>query len=566
MRLSNKTSLGIDISDNRISLSVLRRNKKGVELVKSATGPVLEGAIKNGNIEDPALLAKSIRELKNRSRIRIRLRPASVSLVANPVLLQIIEVSRSAVGGPTNVGQMVQNEVKHSVALSGKRIAMDFCGIGSAGQSKLGLIGSKSSAWPSSDRLFVVAADNQNVAAIVKACCLARVNVEVIEPPILAYARAFYAKKIAGRFDCNVLLAIVHGGTLSVCVFRKQVMDFVRIRDIAHDMAAGQASAGHLPVDGEHRAGDFGSWLADEINAVVQFYDSVGDSDVAGKWGIMVVANSAQLPDDAGESLRNRLTAGNLQIRRPEDAYQDTPVVKDDPKGAAGASAVAIGLAMKLLMPNETNVRINLLPPEAADIKAFKRHAIITANILAIIMFCMIIAIAALGFKARRLNEDITRQKVKYLLLDVKMLFREDKVIDSRIRQLSGEPGRLNEIFDSSKDVDWPALLNDIKNGTPKTVCIASLKSSGGSTIVLDGFGLSYEAIRWFVNMLSESKHIAAASLAETEKVDNIGGLIRYSINCLWSTAGSGTKAAEPPLREAEPALQGSREQVESVN
>ncbi len=515
MKLSNNTALGIDISNNQISLALLRKTKGGVELVKAASGPVPEGAIKNGNIEEPALLAKSIRELKSHNKIRLRLRQAAVSLMARPVLLQIIETPKSTDGGPANVGQFVHNEVKHCVALSGKRIAMDFCGVGSGGK-------------PGGDRLLVVAADNENVAQIVKVCNLARVNVEVIEPLLLAYVRAFYAKKIAGRFECNVLLAVLQSDTLTLCVLKRQGIDFIRTRDIDEEKT---------------EPGVLCERVASEINAIIQFYDSVDDSDNSGKWDIMVVADSVQLPDDAQQSLRAKLTVGTLQVRRPEDACQDTPVVKDGARVETGASAVAIGLAMKLLVPNEPNFRVNLLPPEATDVKAFKRHALITANIVAAVIFGMVIAVAVLGLSAKNLNAEIDRQKKENSLLDLKMLFKEEKMLSSRLKQLSGEPGRLNEILDSRGDFDWPGLLNDIKKGTPKTVGITNMFSKGDSTVSLEGIGLSYEAIRWFVNALGESEYIAAASLIETEKDDERGGLIRYTINCLRKpvpSAGSG--------------------------
>jgi hypothetical protein len=224
-----------------------------------------------------------------------------------------------------------------------------------------------------------------------------------------------------------------------------------------------------------------------------------------------------------------------VQVKQFENAYQDTPVVRDNARIKDGASAVAIGLAMKLLVPNETNLRLNLLPPEATEVKSFKRHALITANILAGIIFCMIISIAMLGLKARQLSEEIDQRKKDNNLSELSVVFREDKILDSRIKQLSGEPGRLSEVLDSQRDMDWPALLSDIKKGTPKTVAITSLFNKGHTAIYMEGVGLSYEAIRWFVNTLSESEQIATASLIESEKDDEMGGLIKYTISCVWT-------------------------------
>ena len=52
MKLRAKTALGIDLSDGRINLALLEKNKDGVKLLKTATGTIPEGAIENGNIED----------------------------------------------------------------------------------------------------------------------------------------------------------------------------------------------------------------------------------------------------------------------------------------------------------------------------------------------------------------------------------------------------------------------------------------------------------------------------------------------------------------------------------
>jgi hypothetical protein len=50
--------------------------------------------------------------------------------------------------------------------------------------------------------------------------------------------------------------------------------------------------------------------------------------------------------------------------------------------------------------------------------------------------------------------------------------------------------------------------------------------------MVLEGSALSYEAIRLFVKTLSESDYINAASLTETTREDEPGGLVLYTINC----------------------------------
>lgn len=508
MKLDTKTALGIDISNGRINLALLRRNSNGVELVKTASAPVPEGAVKNGNVEDPALLARGIRELKTHNRIRVKLRQAAVSLVARPMFMQIIEVPKQ---DPTSVGRFVHNEVKHCVAFSGKKIALDFCGVGAGGKLE-------------NDRVFVVAADSQKVAEIVKACSLARVNIEAIEPPLVSYIRAFYAKKISGRFDRYVLLAVLQNNVLILCVFKKQNVDFVRTRDITGDIA-------------EHS--DLYQWVAKEINAVIQFYN-IEAPDSPGKWEIAVVVDEAtqlHVPQgmastkDAEEFLKAKIACEYLQVKKSEDTYQDMPIKQSKSATKAGNSVVAVGLALRLLAPEQSNLKINLLPAEAAEVKSLKRHAIITGNIISAVLLIMVLAIGSLMFKIEKVNANIAKKKQQQSLQNISELIKEDKLLDIRIKQLSDGPGQLKEILSTHHNGDWLGLLNDLGSRAPKTVCITNLFSKGSSKIFLEGLALSYESVHLFVSMLDKSEYVDSAFLIEAEK-DEESGLVKYSINC----------------------------------
>ena len=148
MKLEARTALGIEISSNRINLALLRKSKNGLELRKTASGIVPDGAIKDGNIEEAIVLNKAIKELKTKNKIRAR--HTALSLVINPMLLQILELPND---GPINVGQFVWDEVKNFAMLSMKRIAVDFCGLKSSGSSGAGQRNVSSWNGPCSSRL-----------------------------------------------------------------------------------------------------------------------------------------------------------------------------------------------------------------------------------------------------------------------------------------------------------------------------------------------------------------------------------------------------------------------------
>jgi len=494
--LSSKTALGIDISNGRISLALLRQKGDGIELLKSASSPVPDGAIKDGNVEDPVILAQAIKAFRNRNKIR-GLNRAGVSLLTSPSILQILDIPK---GAPANIGQLVQNEVKSCVALSGKEIASDFCRIKSGqGQGK---------------HLLAVATDSQKVAQLTEACNRGGLNAEVFEPPLLAYARALYAKKIEGKFDCDVLIAVLRDGVLSLCVFRKQTLDFIGTRNISEEKT---------------EPNELCRWLAEEINAIIRFYDTES-ADSSGKWEVTVVSESMLLPDDAEQSLKDKITSASLQVRTDETACQDTLVAQDS--GLEKPSVVAIGLAMRLLNKNGDSLRINLIPPESADVKSFKKHLLITANIIAAILLLMILAACGLSLMANRVNKSIVNKKKTQLSQETHNLLVEQKLLEKQIRQLSDRPTRLNSILSSRYALDWAHILEDVRNRTPKTVRITNLYSNENTRMYMQGEALSYEVVHLFVKMLNDSDYISSASLAESEKGEKAGGLVSYTINC----------------------------------
>jgi Tfp pilus assembly protein PilN len=496
--LRTKTALGIDISETLISLALLERKGDDIELLTTASCPVPDGAIKNGNINDPVQLSEAINELKSSNKIRSNY--AAVSLRVKPVVMQIMDTPKQV---SSSINQFIHKEVKHYVSLTGKEILSDFCGVSSGGRTI-------------KSRLFAVATNSEKVSELVKVCNQAHLNLRSIEPPLLAYARAFYTKKIAGKFDSNVLLAVLDNSILTLCVFRNETIDFVRTKEVNSK---------------KDEPDKICQWLADEINKVIQYYN-VEVPDCSGKWEITVIPDSVQLPKDAEESLKAKITDVNLHVETPQVALQDIPVGQSRYIGTDIPSPIAIGLAMKLLGINGSNLRINLLPPEAVEVKAAKKDILIAANILAAMFLLMVLAIGVLTLTTAKFNRKIAHDKQAQLYQNTHALLKEREMIDGQIKQLSDRPNRLNQILNSRDDVDWVHILNEIRNGTPKNVRITNLFSKGSSKISLEGFSMSYEGVRLFVDMLNQSKHINSASLIETEKDENSKGLVRYVINC----------------------------------
>lgn len=496
----SNTALGIDISEAGIHMTLLRKLQGGVQLVKAASTSVPAGAVKDGNVEDPVLLSRAIRELKRRTNIRWT-HHAAVSLLARPVVMQIIEVPRQP---PSNIGQFVQNHLKRCVALSGKSIAFDFQRLRSGKET--------------SDELFAAATDGRNLAALAESCGQAGLNVELIEPRLLSYARAFCAKKIAGRFDCNVVLVILEQQGLTVCVFRDQRLDFVRSRD---------------NFEVEQGPDELSGRLAAEINEVIRFYNFEVECSCE-KWEITVVADGGRLGGGAAGSLQEQIANASVQVRTVSEAVAETVV--EPGVGLAQSSAVSIGLAMRLLDGDDGDLRVNLAPPESAEVREVKKHVLVTANIVAALFSIMVLCSNGLGLLAEKVEQGITDKKQATLSEDTHSLVRERELVEKQIEQLSGGPEKLKSVMGARHSVDWAKILWDVARRTPtKTVRITELHGKKDGSMHIGGLALSYDAVHEFARLLNQSGHIESAGPPQTEKDRDAVDLIRYSIDCVLS-------------------------------
>jgi Tfp pilus assembly protein PilN len=332
---------------------------------------------------------------------------------------------------------------------------------------------------------------------------------------MLGYIRALFAERIEGRFDSDVLIAILHGSALTLCVFRKQVLDFVRVEHIGKEQAESDKLC---------------QWLAGEINVIIQFYD-IEVEDSAGKWEITVVTDGVQLPEDAETSLKAKVESADLEIRTGENACKDIIVDQNSYKGQS--SALAIGLAMGLLDARQIGLRINLVPPESAEVRSVKKQLVFTTIVIVLAIPLLMMAAGA-GFArlADKIKTSTIDSKQAELLEDTHTTFTELEFLNQQIDLISNKPDELNRILGSRPDLDWAKILDDVRVRTPEAVRITELSAGSKGGIVLQGLALSYEAARLFEKMLNDSDYFNSASLNETKKEGETGELVLYEIGC----------------------------------
>ena len=497
MMLGTKTSLGIDISDSRISIVLLRQINSQIRLVKAADGPVPQNAVVNGNIVDPAALAKAVKSMLAQNKIKRR--KAIVSLVAKPILAQILDLPE---GIPGNLGQFIQSEIKRSPALSGKETVCDFCGIGRGGREDTG-------------RVLVTAADQEKITALLRTFSLAGVEPISVEPDILASVRALYRKKIANKYNSNVLFAFFHGTVVTICVFRKEELDFIRRIDLADE------------ID------DLDKCIArckDEINAVVQFYEVEVDSETGSEWEFVVVLDQSAVD---GESLKLSLQEGlgpKVQICTETTIQSDASVTVNESVGKV--SVVALGLAMSPFGVPPQSIKINLLPPEAEEVKSTKKIALITANVAAVILLGMCLTAGFVRFQLKKTQSGLEQRKHSAAVDSVERLLKKQRQVNMQIAALSEKKDGMSEVFNDIDIDNWPEILDEIRKTTPLDLYVTRLACLDNTTFVIEGNALSFNSIRVFAGLLNQSPTIESATVTERKKNYREEGFISYSIKC----------------------------------
>ena len=503
MMLGAKTSLGIDISESRISVVLLRQINSQIRLVKAADGPVPQNAVINGNIVDPATLAKAVKSVLVQNKIKKR--KAVVSLVAKPVLSQILELPE---GIPGNLGQFIQSEIKRSPALSGKEPICDFCGIGCGVREN-------------TSRVLVTATDQEKIAALLKTFNLAGVEPISVEPDILASVRALYRKKIANKYNSKVLFAFFHGTVVTICVFRKEELDFIRRIDLSDE------------IDDLERCV---ARCKDEINAVVQFYEVEVDSEAESEWDFVVVLDQSVIDAEGLKSSLLEAHGPNVQICTETTMHSDASVGINE--ATVKVSVVALGLAMSPFCVPPQSIKIDLLPPEAEEVKSTKKVALITANIAAVILLGMCLTAGFVRFQLKKTQKVLEERKHSAAVDNVERLLKRQRQVNMQIAALSEKKAGMSEVFNDIDIDNWPEILDEIRKTTPLDLYVTRLACLDHKTFVIEGNALSFNSIRVFAGLLNQSSTIESATVTERKKNYREEGFISYSIRCSLAHSG----------------------------
>ncbi|MBN1457201.1 MAG: pilus assembly protein PilM [Sedimentisphaerales bacterium] len=494
MFIKSGHSLGIDISESRISVVLLSKLNNKIKLLKAADCPVPSGSIVDGNIENPGLLAKSIKSLLNKNRIRTR--RAVVSLFAKPIFMQMLNLPKEI---PENLGRYVQAEIKHSPLLSGKEPYYDYCGLGRTGPER-------------NERVFVGATDYDKITLLMKTFTLAGIEPESVDLSALAITRAVYSKRIVGEFDKNVLMANVRDSSLTISVYHKGEMDFIRCIELdTKDIG----SENHI------------SQLSTEINTVIEYYEIEVDDAPEIEWDFFITFDECPAEIERIKKSFSEKLDGDVHICTPSTVAEYAAMEINT--SIEEASTVAIGCALKKYLVQDLQIKINLLPPETEDVRSTKKYIRIALQVAVLIIVVMFgvgeLVKSALG----KTQQSIQKRRIENPTGNIELLLRKQQRIAEEIEFLTAKKSGMGDVFGEYSKSNWHELLDNIGDRVPASVYLEEMRYIENSKIILEGNSLSFKSIHNFAALLADLDEFSSASVAETNKSDTVG-LISFTI------------------------------------
>ncbi len=499
MKSRTNRALGIDIGERRISVAVVERSAGGFRTIAAASGDLPAGGSKR-----PSECAKALSHvLRGLGRCAGRRgRRAAVALSVNPTVMRLLDLPKDM---PANLGEFVGQELRQYVALSGKDILSDYCGVGGTGGTQ--------------NRVLAVAVDAAQVHETVKACGISGAVVEFAEPAVLAYARALLGYEGQARYKQDMMVAVLGYHSLVVCLFSRGVLDFVRARDVP----PGAGSADSLC-----------KWLSDELRAVMQYCDTQRPRGNADRQVRLVVHEAPYPPQELQRRLAVAAETDSVRVVGPCDCLADRTVAGETASSPAPAAA-AFGVAVRLLEA-EADLRIDLLPAEVTQARRSRRRVLIAANVAALVFLGMLLMIQYLARATGAKHQELDQTRLFQQLYTMPALIAQEKYLDREISRVEQELRRLQVVRDRYA-VDWPDVLETAQQGAPAEVSITHLMCSDGRSLSVKGLAPSSEAAQQFVRSLEGGGAFAAVSLARLERQQDRGGPLEYRIDCVLKQA-----------------------------
>jgi type IV pilus assembly protein PilM len=343
-----KTRIGVDIGSTAVRVAEVVPGDVPV-VIRAAQTPLPPGAVENGEVRQPELVAQTLRELWGMSGVKskqIHLGVGNQRMVVREVALPWLPEKELR----DSLGFQVQEFIPMSV----DEAVLDFDPLGEVDQGGRRML-----------RILLVAAHKAMIDALVQAATLAKLEPVGIDLSPFAIVRAVGSTDEALDLDRPGDEAVLDVGAhvTTICVHERGVTRFVRIlpsggrditlaisrglgvdEDVAEQLKRGQEVEGGPSLDDVRRVATtrVGSFI-DEVRSSLEFYAAqVPGAKIA---GVLTVGGGSKLGGFL-EVLRERIPVPVERGRVFEKVKSELDLTPEAQEEAEPVLAAAVGLAI----------------------------------------------------------------------------------------------------------------------------------------------------------------------------------------------------------------------------
>lgn len=284
-RVSNPV-IGVDITNESIVISLLKKNKNGVELEKLAMGNTPQNAIREGEIIDTGNIAQAIQELMKKHEITATKAITTVS--GQSVIIKTVQFPLMS---PKELKEVILHEAERYIPFSIEDVNIDFQTLQEVEEEGI-----------NKQEVLLVAAQKQFINSYVETFLISGLKLVGIDIASFAVARALSPYDHSSVFgsDEPVVLVLIRGETTDINVFDNGIPKFSR----------------SIPIGSTTFTETIASNLNVSLEEAIQIFDKVV-VPVAGQ-----IVSDDPMIEMASNEIRTTLRELTTEIQRSLEYYQ----------------------------------------------------------------------------------------------------------------------------------------------------------------------------------------------------------------------------------------------------
>ena len=343
-----KTRIGVDVGSTAVRVAEVAPGDVPVVL-RAAQIPLMPGAVENGEVRQPELVAEALRELWTKGGVKgrqVHLGVGNQRMVVREVTLPWLPEKE--------LRESLGFQVQEFIPMSVDEAVLDFDPLGEVDQGGRRML-----------RILLVAAHKAMIDALVQAASLAKLEPVTIDLAPFAVVRAVGTSDEALDLDLQGDEAVLDVGAhvTTICVHERGVTRFVRIlpsggrditlaisrglgvdEDVAEQLKRGQETEGGPSLEDVRRVASTrtGSFI-DEVRSSLEFYAAqIPGARIA---RVLVVGGGSKL-EGFLEVLQERIPVPVERGRVFEKVKSELDLSAEAAEEAEPVLAVAVGLAI----------------------------------------------------------------------------------------------------------------------------------------------------------------------------------------------------------------------------